>query len=151
MQPVMIKNEKQYKITKSKLALLQEGIAGIKSENPIGVKSRLVLNSMLDMSTSMEAQISAYDALKENKTISLKSRSLQDLPAMIIEYRIASGLTQKEMAKKIGMKEQQLQRYENRDFESVSFQNMLEILRAIGLKLVISVTPVGKNDPSVSL
>ena len=142
----MIKNEKQYKITKSKVALLQQGIARIKSEEkPLRVKSRLIVNSMLDMRASMEDQMAHYDSLKENKTIILKSRRLQDLPAMIIEYKIALGLTQKEMAKKIGMKEQQLQRYEDTDFESISFTNLLRILERVGLEVVIADTPVGKK------
>jgi DNA-binding Xre family transcriptional regulator len=142
----MIKNEKQYKITKSKAALLQQDISRIKNEgNPLSVKSQLVLNSMLDMCSSMENEIAAYDSLKENKTIVLRSRRLQELPAMMIEYKIASGLTQKEMAKKIGMKEQQLQRYEDTDFESISFQNLIKILRAIGLELVIAVNSGGKG------
>ena len=60
---------------------------------------------------------------------------------MIIEYRIRSGMTQKEFSQKIGMKEQQLQRYEAEDFQSISFKNLLKILQTIGLDISIREIP----------
>ena len=64
---------------------------------------------------------------------------------MIIEYRIRSGMTQKEFAKKIGMKEQQLQRYESEDFQSISFKNLMKILQVIGLDILIQETPADRQ------
>lgn len=46
-------------------------------------------------------------------------------------------MTQKEFSEKVGMKEQQLQRYEAEDFNSISFKNLLKILHAIGLKVTV--------------
>jgi len=75
----------------------------------------------------------------------LKTRRISDLPTMIIEYRVRSGMTQKEFAKKIGMKEQQLQRYESEDFQSISFKNLMKILQAIGLDILIQETPADRQ------
>jgi len=44
----------------------------------------------------------------------------------------------------IGMKEQQLQRYEAEDFQSISFRNLMKILQAIGLEIFIQETPIEK-------
>jgi len=54
-------------------------------------------------------------------------------------------MTQKEFAKKIGMKEQQLQRYESEDFQSISFKNLMKILQAIGLDILIQETPADRQ------
>jgi DNA-binding Xre family transcriptional regulator len=141
----MIKNEKQYKITKKKLAVLHQKIAEMNSEGDrLSLTRQLVLNSLLDMSGDMEIEIAEYDLLKKNKTKILKSRSLYELPSLITEYKIASGLTQKEFSKKIGMKEQQFQRYEAENFQGISFKNLLKILQAIGLDVIIMDTPIRK-------
>jgi len=141
----MIKNEKQYKITKKKLAVLHQKITEMNSEGDrLSLTRQLVLNSLLDMSGDMETAIAEYDLLKKNKTKILKSRSLYELPSLITEYKIASGLTQKEFSKKIGMKEQQFQRYEAENFQGISFKNLLKILQAIGLDVIIMDTPIRK-------
>lgn len=141
----MLKNEKQYKITKKKLAILHQKIAEMKSEGDrLSLTRQLVLNSLLDMSTDMENEVAEYDLLKKNKKNILKSRSLYELPSLITEYKIASGLTQKEFSKKIGMKEQQFQRYEAENFQGISFKNLLKILQAIGLDVIIMDTPIRK-------
>ena len=46
-------------------------------------------------------------------------------------------MTQKEFSRMIGMKEQQLQRYEAEDFQSISFKNLMKIVQAIGLDIYI--------------
>jgi len=148
----MIKNEKQYKVTKKKLAILHQKIAEMKSEGDrLSLTRQLVLNSLLDMSTDMENEIAEYDLLKKKKTKILKSRSLYELPSLITEYKIASGLTQKEFSKKIGMKEQQFQRYEAENFQGISFKNLLKILQAIGLDVIIMDTPIRKISKKESL
>ena len=141
----MLKNEKQYKITKKKLAGLHQKIAEMNSKGDgLSLTRQLVLNSLLDMSADMENEIAEYDLLKTNKKNILKSRSLYELPSLITEYKIASGLTQKEFSKKIGMKEQQFQRYEAENFQGISFKNLLKILQAIGLDVMIMDTPIRK-------
>jgi len=148
----MIKNEKQYKITKKKLEGLHQKMVKMKSEGEIlSLTRQLVFNSLLDMSTDMENEIAEYHRLKENKTKILRSRNLYELPSLIIEYKIASGLTQKEFSKRIGMKEQQFQRYEAENFQGISFKNLLKILQAIGLNVIISDTPIRKISKKESI
>lgn len=138
----MIKNEKQYKITKKKLLGLEEKRAVIAARQPSPAsKDQLILVSLATMKDQLEEELAAYDLLKKN-TGGFSARSLSELPSLIIEYKIRSGMTQKEFAKTIGMKEQQLQRYEAEDFQSISFKNLMKIVQAIGLDLYIRETPI---------
>jgi DNA-binding Xre family transcriptional regulator len=148
----MIKNEKQYKITKKKLNGIIQKIEALQLEaDQSGNKKELILISLTDVRTDMEAEVAEYEFLKSNKTNILKARSISELPSLITEYKIASGLTQKEFSKKIGMKEQQLQRYEAEAFKSISFKNLLKLLQAIGLDLVVNdatIRKVSKKEPA---
>ena len=138
----MIKNEKQYKITKKKLFDLEEKRMAIAArQSPPTTRDQLILVSLITMKNQLEEDLAAYELLKKN-TGNLSARSLSGLPSLIIEYKIRSGMTQKQFAKKIGMKEQQLQRYEAEDFQSISFKNLLKIVQAIGLDIYIQETPV---------
>ena len=141
----MIKNEKQYKITKKKLDGINQKITIMHAEgDQLSIKSQLILASLTDMSDDMNNEIAEYELLKKDKAKILKARSLSELPSLITEYKIALGLTQKEFSQKIGMKEQQLQRYEAENFQGISFKNLLKILQAIGLNIVIKDTHLEK-------
>jgi HTH-type transcriptional regulator/antitoxin HigA len=141
----MIKNEKQYKIIRKKLLTLQEEITHLQTPvHSLAPAKQLILSSMIDMKTLLEEDIAAYEKLISHNIGILTSRNIADLPNLIIEYKIASGMTQKEFSEKIGMKEQQLQRYEAEGFSSISFKNLLRIIKAIGLDITIQDTPIQK-------
>jgi HTH-type transcriptional regulator/antitoxin HigA len=143
----MIKNEKQYKITKKKLLGIYDEIKrihGISEHLP--AKERLILVSLKTMQDQLEIEIATYDLLKINASPLLEERSIDDLPNLLIEFKIQSGMTQKEFSEKVGMKEQQLQRYEAENFKSISFKNLLKILHSIGLKITVKGTISGDNQ-----
>lgn len=147
----MIKNEKQYKISKKLLSEINENIANLKkdtTQHPLKIK--LLLASALNIQKEVEQDILLYETLKTTKGVLLKERLFSDLPSILIEYKIKSGLTQKEFAAQLGIKEQQLQRYEADNFKSVTFKNLLRFLEAIGLEIMIKetrMTRTNKNKP----
>ncbi|MFQ5641061.1 MAG: helix-turn-helix domain-containing protein [bacterium] len=57
-----------------------------------------------------------YQELKSGKRKVSEISSFEQLPVALIQARIARGLTQKELARKLGLKEQQIQRYEASGF-----------------------------------
>lgn len=65
---------------------------------------------------------------------------VQQVSAILIEYRVNSSLTQKEFASLLGIKEKQLQRYEANNFGSVTFNKILRFLEAVGLEIIVEVT-----------
>ena len=137
----MIKNAKQYKITRKKLLVVEEEIARLKGgREHLPAKDELLLVSMALMRDQMEKEIAMYDLVKTMNSEILGERSIDDLPTLLIEYKIQSGMTQKEFSQKVGMKEQQLQRYEAENFNSISFKNLLKIIHAIGLEVTVKGT-----------
>jgi AcrR family transcriptional regulator len=71
------------------------------------------------------------------KTIELDS--LDALPRVLIQARIAAGLTQEDLAARLGVKPQQIQRYEASDYQAASFARLREIARLLGLRVPESV------------
>ncbi|HWK06317.1 MAG TPA: helix-turn-helix transcriptional regulator [Puia sp.] len=143
----MIKNEKQYKITKKKLLAIYDEIKQIHGTSEhLPAKERLILVSLMTMQDQLETEIATYDLLKTKGSALLEERSIDDLPNLLIEFKIHSGMTQKEFSEKVGIKEQQLQRYEAENFKSISFKNLLKILHAVGLKITVKGAITGDNQ-----
>lgn len=147
----MIKNEKQYKITKKKLQEINAEIDRIKNDKVINpLRAELLLASLLHARKLFEGDLSLYESLRKTNKATLKERVIAELPSIITEYKIISGLTQKEFSEKLGLKEQQLQRYEADDFKSVTFKNLLRFLDAIGLEIRIKETRLNKSRNKIS-
>jgi DNA-binding XRE family transcriptional regulator len=135
----MIKNEKQYKISKNRLAEMDEIIRKKKNSILPGSKEEGAINSLLLIRNDIKIQIRQYEQLK-NKAVSLKKQvSLIQLPQILIEHKISRGLTQKEFSKILGIKEQQLQRYEADNYNSVSFGRLLEYIEKAKIKIKLAV------------
>ena len=79
----------------------------------------------------LQAQLKEYERLQRHGRVKLKIAELRALPMQIIRARIAAGLTQAELAQRLGLKTQQIQRYESNDYEMASFARVLEIAQAI--------------------
>lgn len=65
----------------------------------------------------------------------LEVDSLAGPPDALIRARIAAGLTQKALAERLGVKEQQVQRYEATHFASVAFRRIEEIANVLGIRV----------------
>lgn len=141
----MINNEKQYKISKKKLSEIVTEIEKVKKaseQNPL--RNKLILASLLNVKEELEDEISEYESLKNSNPETLAERVISELPSILTEYKIISGMTQKEFSEKLGLKEQQLQRYEADNFKGVSFKNLLKFLDSIGLEIKIKETRLNK-------
>jgi transcriptional regulator with XRE-family HTH domain len=67
-------------------------------------------------------------------------RSLRDLPIVLIEGRIAARLTQRDLAKRLGLPEQQIQRYEATLYAGVSLERLQQVADTLGLEIEERVT-----------
>ena len=131
----MIKNERQYRITKAQANKFAEAIGRVEkapsSANPLMVTaSRAALESQL---ADLHADIEEYERLRSGNVQLVEVESFQELPAALIRARIAAGLSQKELGERLDMKEQQIQRYEATDYAGASFSTLSAIIKALGV------------------
>jgi ribosome-binding protein aMBF1 (putative translation factor) len=132
----MIKNERQYRITKAQAAKFEAALQSFlaqssdsrKAHSPLMKAQADALRSQLD---SLLSELREYEELKAGDVPPPDLKYIAEMPQDLIRARIASGLSQKELAKRLGMMEQQLQRYEAVDYKSVSFARILDIAEVL--------------------
>lgn len=148
----MIKNERQYRITRAHagrlrkalrakrnpgmedseeaveaaaLGVVRESGAKYSAVHPLIAKAREdAMNSQL---SDLEGELKEYEALKAGGFDWDSLKALADIPKLLIQARISTGLSQRELAERLGVKEQQIQRYEATDYAQASLKRLLEV------------------------
>ena len=135
----MIKNERQYRITKTQadkfgdvLAQLERRVSELSNSDPLVLLHKNAVQSQL---ADLCAEIEEYEALRSGRRAVLEVESFDDLPRALIQARIAAGLSQKELADRLGLKEQQIQQYEATEYASASFARISEVVDALGIHI----------------
>jgi ribosome-binding protein aMBF1 (putative translation factor) len=134
----MIKNERQYRITKAQAENFRQTIAELKSSQSQGTHPVLrkaqgeALKSQL---ADLQRELREYERLRAGKQKIVALGSLEELPKTLIQARIISGLSQEALAVKLGLKPQQVQRYEATEYRSASLERVTEVARVLGVKL----------------
>ena len=135
----MIKNERQYKITSALARQFEEALVEMRQRTPQkGVDplaQQLEVEALKSQLADFRSDLEAYQALRSGKQNVSEVKSLADLPLSLIRARIASGMSQRELADKLGLKEQQIQRYEATEYASANMNRVLEVAGVLGLKL----------------
>jgi len=134
----MIKNARQYRITVAQIKKFRQAIAELKKAPASGTHPMLVkaqreaLESQL---ADLSAEAAEYESLSSGNQRKLQLASLEELPRAIIRARIARGLTQKQLAREVGLKEQQIQRYEASEYAKASFERIKQITDALKIRI----------------
>jgi DNA-binding Xre family transcriptional regulator len=135
----MIENERQYHVTKQRIAQFEAALASQQATpRPAHLSPRLhqaMRESIASQLADLRQEVAEYEALKARQVSVLELHSLSELPELLIKVRIARGYTQADLAKRLHLKPQQIQRYETTRYHSVSFRRLLEIARALDVDL----------------
>lgn len=95
-----------------------------------------VARAMRSERTELADSISAYEAAKDTGDhLRLQARAGSDPGLTLIVARIAKGLSQRDLAWRLGVKEQQIQRYEADRYKSISLRNYEKIAVLLGVQL----------------
>ena len=135
----MIKNEKQYRITKAQVRRFEDSLNELaKERRPANITPRLWQAQHDGASSQLQDlrdQVNAYERLQMGKDRALVLEAVEDLPRTLIRARIAAGMTQEGLASRLGVKTQQVQRYEATEYESASFARICKVVQALGLRM----------------
>jgi ribosome-binding protein aMBF1 (putative translation factor) len=83
----------------------------------------------------LREQVEAYERLSTGRSKEVVLEAVADLPKALIRARIAAGMTQEALARRLGVKPQQVQRYEATEYGSASFARILRVVQALGLSM----------------
>ncbi len=132
----MITNERQYRISKSEIERFEQALAKVedqhRSEHP---KMRKAMRASLESQLQeLKEEVAEYEALRDGRVTSFEFDSLASVPIGLIKARIAKGLTQKDLAQALKLKEQQIQRYEATLYEGAGLDRIQEVADVLGMR-----------------
>lgn len=131
----MIYSDKQYGVSSAQLSKLQEALAAAMERASVQPwLKQAEIDALKSQIADIEAELAEYDLLKSGQVSFSKTYALEELPQVLVQARIAFGLSQTDLAEKLGMKPQQVQRYEATDYMGASLGRLIEIARALGVK-----------------
>jgi len=136
----MITNERQYRITSAQLEKLRKmiddfDIKTVVRQTKSKVLARAELEALRSEYENLSMQLHEYETLKSGTVEILKASNLEELPRILIRARIAKGLSQRQLADVVGLKEQQIQRYEAEEYASANLPRLAEVAKALGLNI----------------
>lgn len=132
----MITNRRQYLVTMAEAKRFEQALAKSDDQNrklhPMLRKAaREGLGSQLQ---ELREQLREYRELRDGKRKSFVSNSLQSLPEWLIKARIARGLTQKQLAESLKLREQQIQRYEATMYAGAALERIEAVVKVLGIR-----------------
>lgn len=144
----MIKNERQYRITKAQADKFERALAHLdahpEESEPLHPRLQQAEKDALhSQSVTLRRQLNDYESLRLGQRRSFHLTSFDELPRALIQARIAAGLSQKDLAARLGLKEQQIQRYEATDYASASLSRISAVIQALGLSIREEVSLAG--------
>ena len=138
----MITNERQYKITTNQLESFEQAYSPALATKP-GLQPRIHQRCgrvWQVKSRDLREQVRRFEALRAGEIGGIVVTSLLGLLPALIEARIAAGLTQLALAGRLGIAEQQVQRYEATMYAGVSIERIQAVADAVGLRIHEEIT-----------
>ena len=129
----MIQNRRQYNVTKKQMKTLSDALkAAVQSK--AGMSPRIYeamvagIRSQID---ELKREMREFEELQSASQLHIDSSG--DFARVLIQGRVARGLTQNELAKKLRLKPQQIQKYESTQYKGASLKRILDVLAALDL------------------
>lgn len=135
----MIKSDAQRERTVAQIDGFRQALAKTDREKP-GKRSAAIRGSYESMIRQLEDELREYDRLKIGELALPNVERLEEIAPFIAKIRIAKNVSQTELARRLGVSKQVISRYEESDYQTVSIARLQEILDAIGIKTLVTLT-----------
>lgn len=132
----MIKSEAQRDRTLAQLDGFRRALVKVEQEKP-GKRAAAIRGSYEGMIRQLEDELREYDHVKAGKLALPRVERLDQIAPFIAKVRIAKGVSQTELARRLGVSKQVISRYEESDYQTVAIARLQEILDAIGIKTAV--------------
>src|SRR5215213_10229706 len=136
----MIKNERQYRITKAQAEKFEQTLEQLTQVAGAGADESQLLQelqaeALRSQLAELREQLQEYESLSSGSRTVLQVESFDEFPRALIKARIGAGLSQRELADRLSLKEQQIQRYEDTEYAPASIERVKEVVKALGIKV----------------
>lgn len=135
-----ILNNRDYRLAKAKLFRLKRALGSAMSVEHLAANlseeaSAARKNALQAECDSIQKEIERYEKLRSSESLASNDLEVTKLGFLPIIARIQKRLSQKQFADILGVKEQQIQRYESERYASIGLKRFEEILDILGVEL----------------
>ncbi len=137
----MLKNEAEYRRTVEEVTgqrgRLEQQIERLRSEGLSDEQVRVAMEPLWAYHRQLAGEVERYERIKRGEFDVL--RNLERLGELLIAVRIHLGLTQAELAERLGVDPSVVCRDERNEYHGVTLERAAKILNAMGVELRTSV------------
>src|ERR1700730_8006220 len=136
---IMIKSDAQRERTAAQIEGFRQALVKVDREMA-GKRAIAVRGSYEGMIRQLEDELREYDELKAGDLTLPNVERLDQIAPFIAKMRIAKGVSQTELARRLGVSKQVISRYEETEYQTVAIARLQEILDAIGIKALVTLS-----------
>lgn len=148
----MIRNEAEYREALARLADEQKRLADHRSRlKATGLKAeeiKRVIDPIASFHLQLKEEVESYQRLKRGEFEELEN--LRGLGHLLISLRIAKGISQRELAKRLKVHESQVSRDERNEYFGVTLERAMKIVDALGVRLRTNVELKPRREIAVA-
>ncbi len=141
----MIRNENEYREAVGRLAdeklRINAQRAELKKMGLTTAEIKRAVDPILSFHLQLEEEVQSYERLKRGEFDEVSD--LRGLGQLLVSLRIARGLTQRELAERLGVHESLVSRDERNEYHGITLDRAARILDALGYELRSTVVPRG--------
>ena len=134
----MIRNENEYQEAARRLQEEKDRLAEhqgrLESMGLSAEELKLALDPLRSFHEQLVEEVDSYERLKRGEVSELMN--LHGLGHVLVGLRIARGLTQRELADRLGVHESQVSRDERNEYHGITVDRASRVLDALGVRLV---------------
>src|ERR1700732_3235332 len=137
MEVSMIRNEAEYQEASARLADERQRLADhrvrLKEAGLTEEEIKRVIDPMESFHLQLQEEVESYERLKRGEFEELEN--LRGLGHLLISLRIAQGISQRELAKRLDVHESQVSRDERNEYFGITLERAVKILDALNVRL----------------
>lgn len=131
----MITNERQYAISRAAAARFTAALTELGQSPDLSPAQReLERDGLRGQIDDLRAELAQYEALRDGRVRDIRVASLLEVPLALIQARVALGLTQKQLAERLGVREQQVQQDEATQYASAGLDRLHATAALLGVR-----------------
>jgi hypothetical protein len=138
----MILTDEQLESTRTWIARFEESLeqARLPADAADAPLRKVYAASFSRQLDDLRSQVAEYEALRSGAPLVFQLTSLTELPIALIKGRIASGLTQAELAERLGVEVSRVEHDEETAYEAASLVYLIDVAAALSLSIGTQIT-----------
>ena len=138
----MIRNDRQLITTKKKLAELKRGLERLQRRYPSKKEYEFFSKGHKLHIAQLKAETEEYEKMKNSPLPKvLRARDPDEISYQIVRLRLARGLTQAQLAARIGCKQADVSRLEREDYQGYTISQLKKIAAGLNAEIELDLIP----------